>query len=106
MASSVRVCLLRLVFNQQFKAKDMGHAEEFLIIRISQQPYRIIIDQEQYIRTLLVKYRLYIGSCNCADVPSISEYKPRNKVPANPEQQSLRISRYFILMQMRILMKR
>ena len=66
----------------------MGLADEFLNIRIAQRPGRIIIDQELFIQALLAKYPTYIGIRNYADVPSMSEYIPRNEVAANAKQQS------------------
>ena len=75
-------------FYKKFKIKDMGLADEFLNIWITQRPGRISIDQELYTRALLAKYSTYIGTCNYADVPSMSEYIPRKEVPANAKQQS------------------
>ena len=60
--------------HKKFKIKDMGLADEFLKIRITQRPGSISIDQELYIRALLAKYPTYIGTRNYADVPSMSEY--------------------------------
>jgi hypothetical protein len=73
-------------FSEKFKIKDMGSAEEFLNIRITQRPGQITIDQEPYVRTILEKYQQYIGRRNHADVPSMSEYMPRDDPPA-PEKQ-------------------
>ena len=66
----------------------MGLADEFRNIRITQRPGSISIDQGHIIRALLAKYPTYIGTRNYADVPSMSEYIPRNEVPANVKQQS------------------
>ena len=59
----------------------MGPAEEFLNIRINQRLGKITIDQEPYVRTILKKYKAYIGCRNYADVPSMSEYIPRDEPP-------------------------
>ena len=69
---------VKTYFHKKFKIKDMGLADEFLNIRIAQRPGRISIDQELYIRALLAKYPTYIGARTYADVPSMSEYIPRN----------------------------
>jgi hypothetical protein len=58
------------LFSRKFKVTDMGLAQEFLNIRITQESHRIIIDQELYVHSLLTKYHSYIGSRNYADVPS------------------------------------
>ena len=79
---------LRCMVITKFKIKDMGLADEFLNLRITQRPGRISIDQELNRRALLAKYPTYIGTRNYADVPSMSEYIPRNEVPANAKQQS------------------
>ena len=52
----------------------MGLAAEFLNNRIFQCPGRITVDQEQYIRAILVMYHKYICIHNYANVPSMSEY--------------------------------
>ena len=74
-------------FGEKFKIKDMGPAEEFLNIRITQRPGQITIDQEPYVRTILEKYQPYIGRRNYADVPSMSEYIPRDEPPATEKQR-------------------
>ena len=48
--------------------------EEFRDIRFRECSGHITIDQEQYIWTVLDKYQEYIGVCNFADIPSMSEY--------------------------------
>jgi hypothetical protein len=78
---------IKTAFRNRFQIKDMGLAEEFLNIRITQQPGRISIDQEPYVRTVLEKYQSYIGTRNYADVPSMSEYMPRDESPATPKQR-------------------
>jgi hypothetical protein len=75
------------LFSRKFRITDTGLAQEFLNIRITQEPNRIIIDQELYVRSLLDKYRSYIGSRNYADVPSLSEYMPRDDPPSTPQQR-------------------
>ena len=52
----------------------MGPASEFLNIRITQRPGVISIDQEPYVKSILAKYPMYIGTCNYANVPSMTEY--------------------------------
>jgi hypothetical protein len=74
-------------FSKKFKIKDMGLAEEFLNIRITQSSAGITIDQGPYVQTLLEKYKVYIGSRNYADVPTMSEYMPRGEPSATPNQQ-------------------
>jgi len=89
--ASASVSVIRQIknlFHEKFKIKDMGLATEFLNIRIRQRPGHISIDQEPYIRSLLDKYRVYIGTRNYADVPSMSEYMHRDEVPVNAKQQS------------------
>jgi len=75
------------LFSNKFKITDMGLAQEFLNIRITQEPGKIILDQEQYVRSLLDKYKSYIGSRNYADIPSMSEYIPRDVPPSSPKQR-------------------
>jgi hypothetical protein len=75
------------LFSRKFKVTDMGLAQEFLNIRITQESHRIIIDQELYVHSLLTKYHSYIGSRNYADVPSLSEYMPRDDPPSSPKQR-------------------
>ena len=75
------------LFSQKFRIKDMGLAEEFLNIRIQQRPGSITIDQEQYVLTVVDKFRNYIGTRNYADVPSMSEYIPRGEPCKSPQQE-------------------
>jgi hypothetical protein len=42
---------VKSLFSKQYRDKDMGLAEEFLNIRITQRPGEIMIDQEPYVRT-------------------------------------------------------
>ena len=51
-------------FHKKFKIKDMGLADVFLKIRITQRPGRISINQVLYIRALLAKYPTYIDTRN------------------------------------------
>jgi hypothetical protein len=74
-------------FSEKFKIKDMSSAEEFLNIRITQRPGQITIDPEPYVKTILEKYQQYIGRQNYADVPSMSEYMPRDEPPATEKQR-------------------
>ena len=62
---------VKSLFSKKFKVTDMGLAQEFLNICMTQEPHRIIIDQELYVNSLLTKYHSYIGSRNYADVPSL-----------------------------------
>jgi hypothetical protein len=75
------------LFSRKFKVTDMSLGQEFLNIRITQESHRIIIDQELYVHSLLTKYHSYFGSRNYADVPSLSEYMPRNDTPSSSKQR-------------------
>lgn len=79
---------VKSLFHKKFKIKDMGLAKEFLNIRIQQRPGHISIDQAHYTRSLLEKYRAYIGVRNSVDVPSMFEYIPRGEVPVTDKQIS------------------
>jgi hypothetical protein len=65
----------------------MGLAQEFLNIRITQEPHRIIIDQQLCVHSFLKKYHSYIGSRYYADVPSMAEYMPRDDPPSSSKQR-------------------
>lgn len=56
----------------------MGLAQEFLNIRVTQESQKIVIFHEPYVRSLLEKYNSYTGPRNYADVPSMSQYIPRD----------------------------
>jgi hypothetical protein len=71
---------VKCLFSRKFKVTDMG-------IRITEELLMIIIDQELYVHSLLKKYHSYIGSHNYADVPSMSEYMPRDDPPASFKQR-------------------
>ena len=85
--SAAAVASVKSSFTQRFNCKDMGLAEEFLNIRIKQEPGRITLDQEPYVRALLQKYQPYIGNRNYADVPSTSDCMPRAEQSAKLKQQ-------------------
>jgi hypothetical protein len=55
---------VKSLFSKQYRIKDMGLAEEFLNIRITQRPGEITINQEPYVRTLLEKYRPHVEKRN------------------------------------------
>lgn len=78
---------VKSLFSKQYRIKDMGLAEEFLNIRITQRPGEITIDQEPYVRTLLEKYRPHVGKRNYADVPSMTEYISREDSPVTQKQR-------------------
>jgi hypothetical protein len=74
------------LFSIKFKVTDMGLAQAFLNLRITQESHRVIIDQELYVHSLLTNYHSCIGFRNYADVPSLSAYMPRDDPPSSFKQ--------------------
>jgi hypothetical protein len=70
-------------FKHKFTCSDMGLAKDFLSIRITQNPGEIIIDQTQYVTTLLDKYHMYVGRRNYSDVPTVIDHIHRNVEPSS-----------------------
>ena len=64
---------VKSLFQSQFRITGMGPASEFLNIRITQRPGVTEIDQGSYVKFILAKYPMYIGTRNYA-VSSVTEY--------------------------------
>jgi hypothetical protein len=75
-------------FKEKFTCSDMGLAREFLSIRITQSPGEILIDQTQYVTSLLEKYSKYVGKRNYSDVPTVTDYIRRNIEPTSSTQHA------------------
>jgi hypothetical protein len=86
--SAAAISALIQVLARRFPIKNMGLAEEFLGVRICQEPGKISLDQSHYVTDLVnTKYPQYVGSRNVSVLPFLNEYIPRGELPSTPKQK-------------------
>jgi hypothetical protein len=79
--SEKAIAQVKRAFQDTFTMTDEGLAQEFLGVRITQNPGELILDQQNYCRSITRDFKQYIGSRNYSIVPM-------QKEALNPDQEA------------------
>jgi hypothetical protein len=86
--SEKAIAQVKSAFQDTFTMTDEGMAQEFLGVRITQNPGELILDQENYCRSITRDFKQYIGSRNYSIVPMQKDVALDQPEALNPEQEA------------------
>jgi hypothetical protein len=80
------IAQVKRAFQDTFTLTDEGLAQEFLGVRITQNPGELILDQENYCKSITRDFKQYIGSRNYSIVPMQKDVALDQPEALNPNQ--------------------